>query len=731
MTADPGARLRPGQIAVLVLLGLLVRVGYEATVWTDTGAVGTLGTHLLGDERAYDQFARDSAAGTLDRERAFYQEPMYAWLVGRLYSVWTPSPVPPDATAIPVDGVRLAVLIAQHVLGLALIVATACLGARALGARAGWIAGALVAVSAPTVFHEAMLLKASLSLLLIVLCLTFWLDVLEGAGRRRVVALGLCLGAGVLLRGNLYLLLALVLASLVVRREGRRPGAALVVGVLALLVVSPATVHNIRRGEWVLTTYQAGSNAAIGHPAGDDPDQGIIYAPLRAGRGDARFEEADAVALAEAGAGRRLAGHEVSSWWWARVFERIQENPGVAAQRTLVKAAHLFHGREVPDVKDLAFFTDQIPWLGTPVSNLVILGPWALLGFVFLPWRRRPGLLVVRGGVLVVGVSLALFYVMGRYRLSALPLLCILAAGAMVAGWSVLTGGGPLWRKLLVAAAAVLVPLGYSALPLPSDVRGHHTSWANASTVERQYAETATDPEQARTRRERALDDARQAVAIAPLFPSGRAALVRALGLRTAVLEPDVDEARLEGWRLLLLMEGIRTGTDVLDRLEAPEPLVARSALELQRLPSRPGQDDFTAPMRAWAARSIVPYLKPGQVPYPADDEVYPLALRLSELSLQLEPEEALAHVQRGLSLKRLGRLPEAEAAYRASIAGGLDGVEVYNNLGNLLLTMDRPGEAVECLERAVSMAPDNDFLRQNLARARGALDASLRDERP
>jgi Flp pilus assembly protein TadD len=73
----------------------------------------------------------------------------------------------------------------------------------------------------------------------------------------------------------------------------------------------------------------------------------------------------------------------------------------------------------------------------------------------------------------------------------------------------------------------------------------------------------------------------------------------------------------------------------------------------------------------------------------------------------------------KGLLLRRLKRLPEAEAAYRAALAVGNDSVEVNNNLGNVLILLDRAAEAVPYFERAAALEPDNASVRKNLERAR------------
>jgi len=726
------------QLLAIVLLGLVVRVGFEASLLGDDGPVGVLGTHLLGDERAYDAFARASAGGRLERTRAFYQEPLYAWLVGRVYAVLPPEPVDEAAFAIPRRGVRFGIIVVQHLLGLLVACLTARLGARVLGARAGFLAGLIVAASGPLVLHESMLLKETLGLLVFVACLWLWLDVEEARerGRGRAFALGLLLGLGILLRGNLYLLLGLVLASLLWRRPRGRPAsragvqgglvpAALVLGG-ALLAIAPATIHNLRLGDFVLTTYQAGSNAAIGQPAEPDPHLGILYAPLRAGRGDAAFEEQDAVALAEAGAGHPLSGREVSAWWWRQVRERIAAHPGVALQRSLEKLVHLFHGREVPDVKDWAFFAETMPWLRTPLSDLSVFGSWALLGLLLLPWRGERGarLFVPRAGVLCVGASLVLFYVMGRYRLSALPALAILAAGAMEAGWRTLRSGSAT-RRAFVLVAAIGTPLAMAALPLSTEVGGHHNSWSNASSALRSEAALERDPARAAALRDRALAWTEQAIAIAPLFPDAYVGRYKACAASGPALAP-LPCQRDAAFRLALLVESLRTGAEVRPLLGGgDEQQVASALLALLERPSLPGQDDFVAPLRGMAARCLADTLRPGEVQSLPPDAVLPLALRLIDISLAIEPEVTLAHVQRGLVLRRLGRLAESEAAYRQALAAGVDTVELHNNLGNLLIDLGRPQEAAAELRRALALRPGDPLVSRNLQRALDAARAA------
>ena len=703
-------------LLLVAVLALLTRVGFEWSLRHDAGPAGALAGRLLGDERAYDRQAREIAAGTAERTRAFYQAPLYPWLLGQLDKLWPPPEPAGDPAVIAPAPVHEAVFALQHLLGIVACLLTAGLGARVLDRRAGLLAGLMAALSGPLLFHESMLLKASLSLVVLLVSLHLWLDVLGGARRRRVVALGLALGCGVLLRGNLFLLLGAVIVSLLwpLGSARRRWTDAAFVLVTALAALSPVTLHNLRRGDLVLSTYQSGSNAAIGNPAGDDPHQGLVYSPLRAGRGDAWFEERDAVAIAEQAAGRTLTGREVSQWWWSQVRARVAEHPGTALQRAAWKAVHLFHRAEVPDVKDWFFLVRAAPWLGTPLSDLLVLGPLALLGLLLLPWRRRPGLTVVRGGLAVIGLSLVVFYVMGRYRLPALPCLWILAAGQLER-WGALWSGRRGRLALEAALVAVLVALQL-AVPLPSDSQGDHVSWANAASVRLADAESATDAEAASAARDEAVDWARHAVQIAPAFPAARRILARALSAASPVLEPRRQEAWDAAWRLLLLMEGLRTGREPLaGLLDGPLQSVRDEALALLDVPSAPGGDVFAGPLLAWAARGVAQELRQG-------DAERQLALRLIDHALLFDADEPLAHVQRGLFLKRLGRLAEAETSYRRALALGGDSVELHNNLGSVLLELGRFDEAEVSFVEAQRLAPDDPRVRANLERARAAL---------
>jgi Flp pilus assembly protein TadD len=82
-----------------------------------------------------------------------------------------------------------------------------------------------------------------------------------------------------------------------------------------------------------------------------------------------------------------------------------------------------------------------------------------------------------------------------------------------------------------------------------------------------------------------------------------------------------------------------------------------------------------------------------------------------------LKPEHEEAWFNLGVTLVRLGELPEAEYAYRRAISNFLEYAEARNNLGNLFTRQKRYAEAAEQFNAVLEQAPDNAAAHNNLGR--------------
>jgi tetratricopeptide (TPR) repeat protein len=80
------------------------------------------------------------------------------------------------------------------------------------------------------------------------------------------------------------------------------------------------------------------------------------------------------------------------------------------------------------------------------------------------------------------------------------------------------------------------------------------------------------------------------------------------------------------------------------------------------------------------------------------------------------DPDETFAAANR---LYEGGRFAEAAAAYQSIADRGYESAALYFNLGNALLKAGELGEAIVSYERARTLAPRAEDIRENLARAR------------
>src|SRR5262249_46214371 len=114
---------------------------------------------LLGDARAYDEWARRIAGGDWIGHDVFYQAPLYPYFLGVLYKTLGHN--------------LLAVRICQALLGASACLLLGLAGRRLFSRRAGLVAGLGLALYAPAVFFDGLLQKSVLDVFFV--CLVLWL----------------------------------------------------------------------------------------------------------------------------------------------------------------------------------------------------------------------------------------------------------------------------------------------------------------------------------------------------------------------------------------------------------------------------------------------------------------------------------------------------------------------------------------------------------------------------
>jgi len=420
----------------------------------------------ISDARVYFDLAGRIAAGDwlLRDVGVFYQAPLYPYLMAPLRVLWSR------------DGALAAVRSVQ--IAAAALAVFALANARDEQRRGtGLAAAVLLALYAPAVFTDQLIGKESLGLTLSVVLLVLLLGPTRRTSAPRLILAGFVLGLVALLRENALVLAPVIAAWLLAGRDddgsARRwhRAALFAAGVaLPLLVV---TARNLAvGGSATPTTFQSGPNFYIGNHAG----AGGSYVPLVIGHGDPVFERADAVALAERGAGHRLSPSEVCRWWWRQGVDFWRRSPGAALALLGRKTLLLLGAYEVPDAEDFAVYREASTTLRALAvfAHFGVLFPLAMAGLVLgeLPPRVR-SLLVV--WLLLAAASTVAFFVLGRYRFLLVPPLVMLAGSGLVALPSALRE-----RRLARLAAALAVGVAAALLANSQPPRAPTgLSWVN------------------------------------------------------------------------------------------------------------------------------------------------------------------------------------------------------------------------------------------------------------
>ena len=433
--------MKRGSVAAAVSATLLA---FFARAWNVASLQDSpFANTLIGDSLRYDSWGREIASGNWLGTEVFYQAPLYPYWLGFTYAS-----------------------LGDEILGLRFL--QAALGALACGLLAlaadrffrspwvGLIAGCLLALYPPAIFHDALIQKSVLDTFFLCLLL-FGLSLNIQRPRWGIdCAIGITLALMILTRENTAVF-ALPIALWVFLEPNpifsKRLGRAVAFAAGVALVLVPVALRNLAvGGELHLTSSQLGHNLYLGN----NPEANGTYQPIIWGHGDSEWR--DAKAIAERELGRPLGPAEISDYWTGQVVDYIGSDPGDWVQLLGRKFLLTWNATEIIDSEDQythARFSPILAW-SQPFLHFGVLGPLALLGAFasFGLWRRVWILYAMIG---TYWATLLVFFVLARYRLPLVPL--VLPFTAVAVAW------GPSWlydrfrtapAKACFAVAAVM-----------------------------------------------------------------------------------------------------------------------------------------------------------------------------------------------------------------------------------------------------------------------------------
>lgn len=509
-----------------------------------------------------------------------------------------------------------------------------------------WLPSAFFLLHAPLLVYGQMALVEMPLVFLVTLSFYLWLDPRRSLWR--AAGLGAAVGLAVLLRGSLGVLALLVLLQPGPGnppRRGRGLEILLFLGVL-LLVTAPAIRHNsLAAGRLGGPTLNGGLNLYLGNGpeatglgAGfstewqDDP-AGLAELSRRMGRPVTEPAEADAL--------------------WTRLAWRAMAGDPLRTLGLWLRKMQLqLQGWQMDQITSLAGWRSEVGVLSVaflPWSVPVILAVTAILA----GWGavQRPV-----AWLLLLMATQALFFVVHRYRMVLLPLLCLLALPGVLA---LAQGTGPSRRRALVGlvlGAMLVFPWGLDeereiwASLAPSN---HAQRWAILAS---ETGEPADWAEAARLYE--------QSVARSPALPGpwlGYAAVQRARGLSgaaDAVLERGLVVAQPSApLRRALLSTHLQAGRPAAAETQARALLAER-------------------PADAVALHNLAVLLA-GQG---RRDEAVNLARRL----IEAHPADPQGYLDLGVLLAREGRRREAAEVFRQGLQAVPGEARLQENLRRL-----------------------------------------------
>jgi tetratricopeptide (TPR) repeat protein len=603
------------------------------------------------------------------RTPAFYQDPLYIYMVAIVYRLTLADP-----------RAAIALQLVSGVLSIALIwlVALRCFGdAVAAGAAA------MAVLCAPLLFYEGLLLRDSL-VALAGLALVWCIGrVADAAAERRTAAmrwavvLGVCCGFAWLLKSTFVMIpFALVALALIAGRGEARRATALVVAMLAGFAVAPAllALRNSAVGAAPLSLASLGpftfvtSNSATANPdAGWEVDTSQLAAFL----GDTNGHLATAVRTA-------LSGQTVGSY--AGLLWR--------------KWDRTWHWFEIPNNENLYYARRQIAVLRWLPITFWAISPLALVGLALAVRRVRvawPLYLLVA----FFAASLIGFVVLGRQRVP------LLAALMPFAALTVVSVAGLLRRRQYGACLAVLVAVlaagVWTGRPRSSDEFMLRTAdWLLPFSVRYQpLADEAI----------RSLDWARAASMYREFFASAGPTTAEVAESDDPTLAPT-----LAGLHAVCAEFVQRSGGDPAGDIRETESLLEMSA---HRLPAAGSlQPAVRTSMREAFMRLATLHRQLGH----RDD-----ALQAYRALIRLAPEDV--EVRRGLAAQLLeGEHPEeAIEQYREILGRSPDDRQALTGLAIALANSGRLEDAVAAFRAVVRADPQDSHAHYNLARALAA----------
>jgi len=363
-------------LALLVAAGL-VRLAILGEFWIENpfAAFPTL------DSELYWERAGAMAGGRWLDDEPFHLAPLYSYFLGVLR--WC-------------GGGLLALYGVQIILHLATAAIVGGVTRHRFGSVAGCVAAALFLTLAEPALFATRILGTTLQLLLVAVLWWDWARLADAATPQpwQVFRVGVWIGLLALAYPAALLLVPVYAVWLGLRAANASTGLARaaragVGAAAALLIISPATIHNaLGSGEFIPITSHLGITLA----AGNGPGSIGIFTPIEDTNGTVKNQARESALAFERATGRSGSWREIDAYYRNRVVEWWREHPIDSAALFARKAYWFLTSRHYDNVTGFALereygLQDASVWV--PVETPWIMGVALLGAALAVPRARR------------------------------------------------------------------------------------------------------------------------------------------------------------------------------------------------------------------------------------------------------------------------------------------------------------------------------------------------------
>ncbi len=379
---------------------------------------------LILDSHRYDLWAQAIADGRVFESGAFYQAPGYSYFLSMIYRIF--------------DRSLPAVYLIQMFVGIASIFLLYLLAKNYFSERTAHISTILFSLYGTTIFFESKFLPETIAIFVNLLFL-YILSHSDHKSLRKwrlsttllLWVSGLLLGLSCLIRPNMLLLIPFIFLWILLSgslgeasdsieklKISRRLLIASLFLMGVLLIILPVTLRNyLEAGDFVLISL----NGGITYAQGNNPYSKGIYTPLPGFSGDIFHQRQEERYYAQAEEGTVLSDADVSTFWFKKGWSFIKKKPAQWAILELKKLFYFFDNYEHSLEYSYPVERKYLSIISILPYGLII--PLALLGLlVSFPWKGKAPLVLY---LFVLLLTVLIFYMSSRYRLPAVPILCL------------------------------------------------------------------------------------------------------------------------------------------------------------------------------------------------------------------------------------------------------------------------------------------------------------------